>query len=121
MRYLVLVLAASLLVGCFPADQDPLEAGQKRDPESGRAYRSTLVVTLDNGCTVNEVSIRNKNTVYLTYCPSGTVSTNYQCGKVRCNNTLAVVEPSAEELAKAAALAKLTVEERSLLGLKESK
>jgi hypothetical protein len=119
MKFLILLLISLGIAGCDSND-DPPKVGEKRDPDTGRVYSSRALVSLDNGCTIHEVKVRNHGTFYITYCPTG-IAVNYSCGKRRCDNSVVQSELSEEEVAKAAALSKLTADERKILGLKETK
>lgn len=102
-------LGASALVGC--TDYNKVD-------KIGTSYSDKVILTLEDGCKIRRIDIKNSSTIFIHNCGDIT----YQCGKVQCASIYKPQEqPTAEELkeaAKAAALKKLTPAEREVLGLK---
>lgn len=110
-KLLLLLPLACVLAACEP------NLAQKVDPDTGIAWESRKLVTLPNGCEVHGLKV-DGSYIHMAYCPVGPASLYYTCGSSSCSSG-SMVKQSEKEIAKAAALAKLTPAERKLLELKE--
>ena len=123
----VLLAAAVIMLASCTGKSDPLEPGQKRDPDSGYVYSNEVLVTMDDGCVLSKVRIRYGGSLYLVKCPTATVGTSWTSGKATMYSlSIPVEETDAQRKAREsewkrqqrdAALAKLTDAERALLGI----
>lgn len=126
MKRVLIAVAVGLLVACTP-QSDPLAPGQKRDEQTGVAYSNTVLLTMDDGCVVSNLDIRNNGSMKIVKCPVAAASLYQQSGKTSYQSlSIPVEETDAQRKAREAAweqrqrdaaVAKLTDAERKLLGI----
>lgn len=125
-RVLLTALVAVALAGCVK-QSEPLEPGQKRDEQTGIAYSNTVLLTMDDGCVVSNLEIRNNGSMKIVKCPTAAVGVNYSSGKstyqtlsipiAETEEQRAAREAAWKEHQRQAALYKLTDAERKILGI----
>ena len=81
MKHLLIVLAVAALSGCVKSHSDPLDPGQIRDPQTGKVYSNTVLLTTEDGCVVSDLYIRNEGTTKMIRCPNGEVGASWRVGK----------------------------------------
>lgn len=126
-RVLIAALAVVALAGCIKGPNDPPGVGEKRDEQTGKVYSVTVLLTMDDGCVVSDLYIRNEGTTKMIRCPSGEVGASWRNGKSTYNSLSIPIaetddqrkarEAAWEQQQRAAALSKLTDAERKLLGI----
>lgn len=127
MKHLLIVLAVAALPGCVKSHSDPLDPGQIRDPQTGKVYSNTVLLTTEDGCVVSDLYIRNEGTTKMIRCPNGAVGASWRSGKATAMSLSVPIAETPEQRAaresewkrqqRDAALAKLTDAERTLLGI----
>lgn len=127
MKHLLIVLAVAALPGCVKSHSDPLDPGQIRDPQTGKVYSNTVLLTTEDGCVVSDLYIRNEGTTKMIRCPNGEAGASWRSGKATAMSLSIPIAETPEQRAareaewkrqqRAAALAKLTDDERALLGV----
>ena len=112
-KTLILLACAALASACGYDEPNPEET--RRDPKTGLTYGWQNVVTLADGCAVNRLNLKGIPYLYIVSCAETIAVTT---GSKHSATTITQPETEAERAfrIRAAALSKLTAEERKELG-----